>query len=343
MSISSGTYTVGVGKDYLSLKEAMDDIIASPLSLTGDLEFVCYDNTITAGVSKVVSIGNNTFTIRGAVPNKGNPNVGSVTTLNDGVAITVRVWGGGKLIVKNNIWTSEFTTRSVDFGYMSSEDYYNTQINWFDCLFSNCHALLAGDAIGADKYLFYNNKLYYGTVYINTKYDSLIHLYNNIVETNGYGFYNVTNGGGILTNNVAFHTSASWNLMFAFISGHWKAYNNIEDDNSLANVCVFSDESDNQTGLVNADEFASVDIADDNYLFLKNEVTRSLDAIPDPKRGQAPLEGKFNADFDYAIPTSKLINQGIVTPSTEDIAGLSRPNESGGYSIGCHEPEVVWV
>ena len=162
------------------------------------------------------------------------------------------------------------------------------------------------------------------------------------------GFYHAYNGasGGVLEywqweNNVCADTFAGGTHSAYYMTAA-QPLNQMDacadDDGTLPAFCVAP-----VTGVTDND-FLSVDNTSDDFLKLPGPITRQLNANANPLKGTAPLKVNFESSIGYNYPESILINAAI-TPkiTTRDIEGITRPREDGYTSIGCHEPETVWV
>jgi len=144
-------------------------------------------------------------------------------------------------------------------------------------------------------------------------------------------------------NVVSCGNTTDWMLLSGATAGapnfQW-TYNCADSDGTLVN-------GDNiLNNIVPADEFVSLDstLSGKNFLWLpRGEAEMVITA--NPRRGKAPLPVNFTADVEYRPEGSLLAQTGSepVYAGTEDMAGETRPGESGEYAIGCHEQQYDWI
>ena len=144
-----------------------------------------------------------------------------------------------------------------------------------------------------------------------------------------YGIYCLV-ATAILRNNV-FIRNVNEDLFVSLIPGViTRESNATEDLTGDAGV----------TGIVPANEFASLTYTDTDYLFLNGGALSG--AFTRDPAGDVLINQKihFTPSLTY-VPGSAVLGRYGVAPAyaTEDIAGVPRPGSSGWYSIGCHEEE----
>lgn len=340
-----GTYTIGgAGTDYPGVTGLDDFINAIPvLGLAGDLTAVVvgdvtwtvacrpnyggYKLRITQGSARGgVTTTPPTVTLAANVMVGASDFMMSSRFELDGLLIT-----GGRLEVNKNNAVGILCTLNVDIK---------------NCVWVNAGIFLA--VVDAPRYSYvYNCKFYDGTVYFSCG-GIAPGLFENCSMYNpgiggAAGVIFALNAGGVVVRNSAIVTGGQdWTNVA--MSSYPTGYNNYSED-SYGNWAAGS--SGNQSGLVAADAWESLDVGESDFLFLKNgTIDRSIDSGANPVKGRAPLDVSFNANFKYTEHpnASALVNAGVAPEQADtDIAGLERPNESGGYSVGCHEADVEWL
>lgn len=138
--------------------------------------------------------------------------------------------------------------------------------------------------------------------------------------------------------NVVICNSLTSDYSDAEFGAPYGTYINCADtDNTLAALpstnCI--------TGIVPADEFQSLDPANDEFLFLKIG-DAGLNATATPSRGRRPLRARFNSALELtpgAASLGKFGSSPEIADNDTDIAGNPRPGVDGYVSIGCHEQQ----
>lgn len=88
---------------------------------------------------------------------------------------------------------------------------------------------------------------------------------------------------------------------------------------------------------IDYDDFDSVDISNDRFLYMPNPGSTRLVSGIAPLKGKAPLRVGFSANLQTVLGDSRLGVAGTVpTLITKDVAGFSIPDLEGEYTIGAH-------
>lgn len=116
------------------------------------------------------------------------------------------------------------------------------------------------------------------------------------------------------------------------------------DDNIsgyATNVVVYFSQKNIISNIVDADEFISLDDANDEFLFIGDRGTIGYGFTGTPRIGKRPLETSFNplTEIDYNGDLGRIALSGKKPAlAVNDITGYERGLYDNRYAIGCHEP-----
>lgn len=152
--------------------------------------------------------------------------------------------------------------------------------------------------------------------------------------------FNVDNGGPFYYDVYAPKVTVQ-NCSENMPSGDGKSIANPIMDGGLG--LVYFSESDVLSGLVQADEFISLDDTNKNFLSLSDMGTVGFGFAADPRSGIKPLPVDFAPITEIQYYDNSILSRAGAKPSyaLNDITGYERGQYGDVYSIGCHEAK--WV
>ena len=362
------TYYIGTGGDYADWGAAYQARIVGGLVGASEIWEQVSDCTVTTwpnGGPRDWGGGDITFRCPFENSHKGNPNAGYKTYLsgaNGSMSSRNNNAVGGHVCNYENLNVIQLTDDNIDLVGLRQEFTSKRQTcnvinciikgwknegiatrrgiavflcNQVDGIIKNCKVISCGT--GIDTFMNINAGTPMG----------LQRLVENCVITDCFnGIHTETFGGSYPRDRITFRNVVAFDCnhtVFENVVGThiYDFYKLTTDD---GNEPVIVHESTGFKGdIVPADEFESIDYADDDWLmFPVGSISANSDAIP--TKGVAPLAVKFTSVYERSAALGGyLATNGDATESaTEDIAGLSRPGSDGAYSIGAHEFGYRW-
>lgn len=350
--------TVGTGGDHTDWQAAWN-WLATQAPLTNNYIFTqISDITMPASAWTVgaLNCGNNSITFQCLNSHNGDPNEGYQTGVpSDQYALNLSwptnfdtVTINGLRIVKT-VQDTVISNIMINFGSANEDGIYIVS----NCLFKGLYAG-AGDLGGhafpsyrlnANNCRIYNCKFWdlndvidNSGIAPDTGTDYTCYMENCTAYACGNGVYliNSNNRNFVLRNVVIVDSVVDDYQLQDGGTRESELYNCADSDGTLGTIGGIRER--NVSNVTSADAFESLDDTSSDFLTLPDG-DKSADASASPQEGAAPLDVQFNSDILFASGESDLIGVGTVPlyAGSLDVAGISRPDARGAYSIGCHE------
>lgn len=342
------TLTFGAGGTYANLIAAIAGaaLPVSPAPLPDDYTFLQVgDSTENATVLFTNIENNKKIYVTTDTPHNMNPNVGHLMSLSPGSNY-------GWWILAGDIYVHGLHTKRVDvlgsINPVSFHCQYNpwgapiVRVDFYDNILDGNEIEGAGIQAGAPindglgRFRIYNNKIYGCSANVgcaialdeeylienNTLYKAV---YN--INYRGIDFGNAGASNAIARNNVAANHGIDYRRTGVAYTMENNASKDATGDAGL-------------TGIVEADEFESLNELSDDFLRLKDGAVAGSFTRDPPGVLKVKQDCKFTPSVQFN-PGSPVLGQGGSAPSlaTLDGEGFARPGVDSLYSIGCHEQQ----
>jgi len=340
------THTFGAGGTYVNLVAAIAGaaLPAWPAPLPDDYTFLQVgDSTETPRVLFSNIDSNKKIYITTDTPHNGNPNVGHLMSLSPGANYGWWILAGDICIHGLHTIRTAPTggVNPVSFQCQYSGGCGPLYVDFYDNILDGNGVeetgIQAGSAFGGGlgRYRVYNNKIYdcFYEIGCSIMLDEEHLIENNTVYRTGWALNTIgiaAHGFGgtcnaMIRNNVCANHHYDFNAIGVFYTMETNA-----SKDASGNVGL--------TGIVEADEFESLNELSDDFLRLKAGIIAASFTRNPPGNLVVKQNCKFtpNVQFNSASP---ILGQGGSAPSLAilDGEGFARPGVDSLYSIGCHE------